>query len=189
MNVNNIFKNNEIWAQELEKNQPDLFRKFAQGQNPKILWIGCSDSRVPAETICGLEPGELFVHRNVANQIQPTDPSCLAVLHFAIDVLQIHHIVVCGHTHCGGVEAAKKGGGKGPVYEWIQPISNMVQDCPDKPLDHLCELNVRQQVQNLSQISVVLKAWKRNHPLSLHGWIYEISKGRLKDLGITMDQG
>jgi len=189
-----LFDNNKKWANEIKQEDPAFFEKLSGLQNPKYLWIGCSDSRVPANEIVGLLPGELFVHRNVANVVVHTDFNCLSVLQYAIDVLQVEHIIVCGHYGCGGVKAAMDNTPLGLVDNWIRNIRDVyryhrqtLDDINDtkQRQDKLCELNVLEQVANVCHTNVVQDAWKRGQNLNVHGWIFGISDGILKDLGVS----
>jgi len=174
---------------------PDFFRRLATLQSPKYLWIGCSDSRVPANQITGLQPGEVFVHRNVANAVVHTDLNCLSVIQFAVDVLAVNHIIVCGHYGCGGVKAALIGEHLGLIDNWLRHV----QDVRDKHAhllpptmalatrwERLCELNVIEQVRHVTQTSIVRDAWIRGRELMIHGWIYRLSDGKLRDLGVSV---
>ncbi len=176
--------------------QPDFFTELAAQQNPQYLWIGCADSRVPANEIVGLLPGELFVHRNVANQVIHADLNCLSVLQFAVDVLKVRHVIVCGHYGCGGVKAAMEDEPHGLVDNWLgtirdiyllnRPELDAIPNVDDR-VSRLCELNVRSQVINVGNTTVLREAWARGQSVAIHGWIYSLSDGLLKDLdvGIT----
>ncbi|MFL6797486.1 MAG: carbonic anhydrase [Xanthobacteraceae bacterium] len=175
---------------------PDFFRRLERQQAPRYLWIGCSDSRVPANTIVGLDPGELFVHRNVANLASPQDANYLSVLQFAVDVLKVQHVMVVGHYGCGGVSAAVDGERRGLVDHWLHPIRELARTHNQelaligderRRLNRLCELNVTQQVKNVAADVLVLEAWARKQDLSVHGWIYSIGDGRIKDLNVTVN--
>lgn len=193
-----LFENNRKWAESRLKENPDFFNKLANQQTPRYLWIGCADSRVPANQICGLEPGEVFVHRNVANLVVHTDMNCFSVVQFAVEVLKVKDIVVCGHYGCGGVAAALANQSYGMIDNWIRNIRDVynlhsnefeaVQNDPQKKVDLLCEFNVREQVLNLCKSNIIQKAWKRGEDLKVHGWIYSIQNGLLKDLGVTRHQ-
>ena len=190
-----LFDNNRRWAQSIAARQPDLFPRLAAQQAPEYLWIGCSDSRVPANEIVGLLPGELFVHRNVANLVVHTDLNCLSVLQFAVDVLRVKHVIVCGHYGCGGVRAALGHERLGLIDNWLRHVQD-VRDCHaeaiaavpdyDARVNRLCELNVIEQVRNVCQTSIVEEAWERKQPLAIHGWIYGLHDGRLRDLDVTV---
>ena len=191
-----LFENNRAWAERITAEDPAFFDKLSRLQAPEYLWIGCSDSRVPANQITGLAPGEVFVHRNVANVVAHTDLNCLSVMQFAVDVLRVKHIIVCGHYGCGGVRAALFGTRLGLIDNWLRHI----QDVRDRhaallsPLageaaaDRLCELNVIEQVANVAQTTIVRDAWERGQPLAVHGWIYGLDDGRLRDLGMTVER-
>jgi carbonic anhydrase len=194
VDLQDLFENNRAWVDKLTKVDPDFFSRLAEQQTPKYLWIGCSDSRVPANEIVGLLPGELFVHRNVANVVVHTDLNCLSVLQFAVDVLKVEHVIVTGHYGCGGVKAALEGGRMGLVDNWLRHIqdvhakhSERIENTPaESRLDRLCELNVIEQALNVAQTTTVQDAWMRGQPLQVHGWIYAISNGLIRDLGCTM---
>lgn len=186
-----LFENNERWAQgQIEKN-PSFFKEKASQQDPLYLWIGCSDSRVPANEIVGLEAGELFVHRNVANLFPHTDFNCLSVLEFSVDILKIKHVIVCGHYGCGGVKAAMEDHYLGLVDNWLRHIRDVYAsnneeleriDDLKKRHHRLVELNVVRQVLNICHTTIVQRAWERGQPLHIHGWVYDIETGKLKDL-------
>lgn len=186
-----LFAANARWSDDMRAVDPNFFAGLAALQSPSYLWIGCSDSRVPANQITGLKPGEVFVHRNVANLMVHTDLNCLSVMHYAIDVLKVQHIIVCGHYGCGGVRAALEGPPLGLIDNWLRHI----QDARDRHLGFLnalpddatrwramCEINVIEQVRNVARTTLVADAWKRGQPLVLHGWIYGLEDGRLHDL-------
>lgn len=190
-----IFAANRAWADRMREIDPGFFDQLVNQQAPEYLWIGCSDSRVPANQITGLQPGEVFVHRNVANIAPEGDLNCQAVVQYAVEVLGIRHIVVCGHYGCGGVLAALTGQATGHARRWIDGIvklrdrhAGMLATLADDDARHarLCELNVVEQVRNLSRSQVVRDAWSRGQPLLIHGWIYAIADGLLKDLGVTL---
>ena len=189
-----LFENNRAWAQSMLRNDPQFFAKLAQQQTPEYLWIGCSDSRVPANQIIGLLPGDVFVHRNVANVVVHTDLNCLSVLQFAVDVLRVKHVIVCGHYGCGGVGAALRGERHGLVDNWLGHVHDVavkheaqLASIPegDRRAARLCELNVIEQVANLAQTTVVRDAWSRGQSVELHGWVYGIQDGMLRDLGMN----
>ena len=194
MTLKHLFENNKAWAERMLAQEPAFFDKLAHLQNPEYLWIGCSDSRVPANQITGLQPGEVFVHRNVANVVVHTDLNCLSVMQFAVDVLKVKHIIVCGHYGCGGVRAALTGERLGLIDNWLRHI----QDVRDKhaallaPLggesaaDRLCELNVIEQVVNVARTTILRDAWERRQAVTVHGWIYGLSNGQLRNLGISI---
>jgi carbonic anhydrase len=181
----------------MRRQDPEFFAKLALQQTPEYLWIGCSDSRVPANQIIGLLPGDVFVHRNVANVVVHTDLNCLSVLQFAVDVLKVKHVIVCGHYGCGGVAAALRRERHGLVDNWLGHVHDVAVKHQAHLAGHgddaqrharLCELNVIEQVVNVSETTVVRDAWARGQPLSLHGWIYGIQDGLLRDLKMTIDQ-
>ncbi len=189
-----LFAKNREWAQRMVSQDPLYFHRLSQLQAPKFLWIGCSDSRVPANQITGLEPGEMFVHRNVANQVYLADLNALSVIQYALDHLKVGHIIVCGHENCGGVKAAMQEQPHGLVDNWIRPIrelylrhkTELLRLDENARLQRLCELNVRQQVVNLCATTVVQDAWKRGQALSVHGWFYALSDGLLRDTGLCV---
>jgi carbonic anhydrase len=193
--LKDLLVNNRRWVTLLTSADPQFFERLSHQQAPKYLWIGCADSRVPANEIVGLMPGELFVHRNVSNVVAPGDLNCLSVLQFAVDVLHVEHIIVCGHFGCGGVEAALENRKLGLSDQWLQHVQD-VRDKHREELaniaekksrwDRLCELNVIEQVRNLTHTSIVRDAWSRNQPLSIHGWIYAVENGLLRDLDISI---
>jgi carbonic anhydrase len=190
-----LFENNKAWARRITRQDPDFFLKLSRQQTPSYLWIGCSDSRVPANEIVGLLPGELFVHRNVANLVVHTDLNCLSVMQFAVDILKIKHIIVCGHYGCSGVRAALRGERIGLSDNWLRHLQD-VREKHEKKLaaagqeshaaDRLCELNVIEQVVNVCQTTIVREAWERSQDLAVHGWIYGIQDGLLRDLNMTV---
>jgi carbonic anhydrase len=191
-----LFENNRAWAERLKTTEPDFFEKLAAQQNPEYLWIGCSDSRVPANQIVGLLPGEVFVHRNVANMVVHTDFNCLTVLQYAVDVLKVKHVIVVGHYGCGGVRAAYENADNGLIDNWLRNIKDVQhwhQDLidavegDDHRVDLLCELNVMAQVANVCHTTIVQNAWQRGQALSVHGWVYSLKDGLLKDLDCTVD--
>ena len=190
-----LFAKNREWARRIVVQEPEFFARLSRQQTPEYLWIGCSDSRVPANQIVGMLPGELFVHRNVANVVVHTDLNCLSVVQFAVDVLKVRHIIVCGHYGCGGVQAAVRGASIGLADNWLRHV----QDVRDKHaatleaiqgeearIDRLCELNVEEQVVNVARTTIVRDAWARGQALTVHGWIYGLSDGLLRDLGASV---
>jgi carbonic anhydrase len=193
-NFKQLFINNKNWADRIEKEQPGFFRQLSEQQAPEYLWIGCSDSRVPANEIVGLLPGELFVHRNIANLVVHSDMNCLSVLQYAIDILKVKHILVVGHYGCGGVKAAMTKQRVGFVDNWLRNVKDvyalhreeleLVAD-EDERLNRLIELNVMEQVRNLCHTSFVQEAWERGQPLMIHGWVYSLRNGRVKDLRVS----
>lgn len=188
--ANLLLENNRHWAQECLASDPEFFSRLADQQTPQYLWIGCSDSRVPANQITGLAPGEVFVHRNVANLVIQTDMNLLSVLQFAVDVLKVRHIIVCGHYGCGGVKAAYHGERHGLVDNWLRHIQNLARRREDDlaglesamAIDRLCELNVTANAENLARTTIVEEAWDRGQPLWIHSWIYRLTNGLLAPL-------
>lgn len=188
-----LLDNNRSWAEKRLADNPDFFEHLSELRNPKYMWIGCSDSRVPANEIIGLEPGQVFVHRNVGNQVHHTDLNVLAAVQYAVEVLGVEHIIVTGHYDCGGVRAAMESQHHGMVDNWIRGIRDtyMIHEqemnaCDDhKRLDRLCELNVVRQVDNLCHTRIIQNAWARKSPLTVHGWIYRLKDGLLHDLKVT----
>jgi carbonic anhydrase len=189
-----LFDNNRRWAEELRARNPLFFRELSQQQAPDYLWIGCSDSRVPATQLVGLQPGEMFVHRNVANVVVHTDLNCLSVLQFAVEVLRVRHIIVCGHYGCGGVQAALRGTRLGLIDNWLRHVQDVTQrhtrlleriEGEAARSERLCELNVIEQVFNVGQTTIVESAWERGQQLTLHGWVYSLENGLLRDLCMT----
>ncbi len=192
--LKHLFENNRNWADKITEIDPTFFERLSHQQSPEYLWIGCSDSRVPANEIIGLLPGELFVHRNVANLVIHTDMNCLSVMQYAVEILQVKHIIVCGHYGCGGIQAAIDTKPHGLIDNWLghlrdiyRKYENELIDISSKPelLNRLCELNVIEQVKNVSQSTIVQDAWNRGQTLWVHGWIYGVTDGLLKDLGVT----
>ena len=191
--LKHLFENNRRWRDDMVAADPEFFSRLAGQQSPAYLWIGCSDSRVPANQIVGLAPGEIFVHRNVANLVQLSDMNCLSVLQFAVDVLKVRHIMVTGHYGCGGVHAALENQRHGLVDNWLRPIQHLchehaedVEKLPESErLDRMCELNVVEQVENLKRTTIVQDAWARGQKLDIHGWIYSVRDGVLRDLDVT----
>ena len=190
-----LFENNRKWANQITQSDPKFFQKLSRQQSPEFLWIGCSDSRVPANEIVGLLPGELFVHRNVANLVIHTDMNCLSVVQYAVEVLKIKHIIVCGHYGCGGIKAAIDNRSHGLIDNWLRHIRDIYRKHLDelmcitdknKQVDRLCELNIVEQVANIGNMTTVQDSWKKGQPLSIHGWIYGISNGILLDLGVCI---
>jgi carbonic anhydrase len=191
-----LIDNNRKWAEQLIKKQPDFFRKLSLQQSPDYLWIGCADSRVPANEIVGLLPGELFVHRNVANIVSHTDMNCLSVLQYAIDILKVKDVIVCGHYGCGGVKAAIEDTSHGLIDNWLRSIRNIYHrnsaefvsfSSESDTLNKLCELNVREQVLNVANTTIIQDAWAREQKVAIHGWIYDIADGLLTDLGVCIE--
>lgn len=190
--IERLISNNAAWSKTMIDEDPGFFERLSQSQKPRFLWIGCSDSRVPAERLTGLEPGELFVHRNVANLVIHTDLNCLSVVQYAIDVLEVEHVIICGHYGCGGVQAAVENPELGLINNWLLHIrdiwykhsSLLGELSSEKRLDKLCELNVVEQVYNLGHSTVMQSAWKRGQKVTLHGWVYGIQDGRLRNLQV-----
>jgi carbonic anhydrase len=192
--LHELFRNNRAWAERIRRSDPGFFRKLSVQQSPRYLWIGCSDSRVPANEIVGLLPGELFVHRNVGNVVVHTDLNCLSVMQFAVDVLKVRHIIVCGHYGCSGVRAAAMKERHGLVDNWLRHLQDVQQQCREEidsvadeaaRLDLLCELNVKEQVRNVCRTSIVEDAWAKGQALAVHGWVYGLHDGLLRDLNVT----
>src|SRR5580704_2431972 len=186
-----LLAENVRWSDERTAADPGYFLRLSALQTPEFLWIGCSDSRVPANVITGLEPGEVFVHRNVANLVYPADLNCMSVLQFAVEALRVRHIIVCGHYGCSGIRAALDGSPQGLVEHWLAPIRDLYRQHDDElcclpneeaRADRVCELNVRAQVSSLYHSPVVRGAWERGQVLSIHGWIYRLTEGRLRNL-------
>jgi carbonic anhydrase len=185
-----LFENNRAWAREMTAQDPEFFSRLSRQQAPQYLWIGCSDSRVPANQIVGLPPGEMFVHRNVANVVVHTDLNCLSTVQFAVDVLRVSHIIVCGHYGCGGVRAALRDDKLGLIDNWLRHVQDVVhQHAPELAavdsearLDRLCELNVLDQARHVCETTVVQEAWSRGQTIDVHAWIYGLHNGRLRDL-------
>ena len=193
--LKHLFDNNRRWAERIKERDPEFFTRLVNQQSPKYLWIGCSDSRVPATEIVDLLPGEIFVHRNIANLVIHSDINCLSVIQFAVEVLNVKDIIVCGHYGCGGVKAAMDNGEHGLLDNWLRHIRDTyvhhkveLDAQSDERLRYnlLCELNIMEQVWNVTQTTFVLDAWKNGQELNVHGWIYDISDGLLKDLDVTV---
>jgi len=192
--IEGLLDNNRVWAARVSQDDPDFFARLSRQQNPAYLWIGCSDSRVPANQIISLPPGEVFVHRNVANLVHPNDLNALSVLQYAVEVLGIRHIMVVGHYGCGGVRAAVTGGDNGMVDIWLHSVRELysrhrdsLSALPlDEQVDRMCELNARDQVMNLCRTKIIQHAWQRGQELAVHGWVYGLADGRVKDLGCTV---
>jgi carbonic anhydrase len=193
--LDHLLLNNRAWAAAMTRSDPAFFSRLATQQAPQYLWIGCADSRVPANQIVGLVPGEMFVHRNVANVVVHSDLNCLSAIQFAVDVLRIGHIIVCGHYGCGGVLAALRNEKLGLIDNWLRHVQDVlakhqqtVVTLESEAARHhrLCELNVVEQVENVSQTTVVRDAWARGQPLTIHGWIYDVADGVLQDLGVSL---
>lgn len=191
--LEHLFENNRKWSESIREVKPEFFLELARQQSPKYLWIGCSDSRVPANQIVGLAPGELFVHRNVANLVVHTDLNCLAVMQFAVDILKVRHIIVCGHYSCSGVTAVLRRERLGLSDNWLRHVQDVRQRHEEalanlsevQAIDRLCELNVIEQVANVCLTTIVQDAWARGQELAVHGWIYGLHGGLLQDLDVT----
>lgn len=185
-----LIEKNRIWAEQISQQEPDFFDKLSKQQSPEYLWIGCSDSRVPANQITGLMPGEVFVHRNIANMVVHTDLNLLSVLQFAVDVLKVKHVIVCGHYDCGGIKAALDNQPHGLIDNWLRHIQDVehFHSAELSPLDNaaktdrLCELNIIAQAENLRRTSVIQEAWNRGQEIEIHAWIYSLKDGRLHTL-------
>jgi len=193
--LKHLFDSNRAWSERIRKIDPDFFTKLSGQQRPRYLWIGCADSRVPANEIVGLLPGELFVHRNVANVVVHSDLNCLSVMQFAIQVLQVEHVIVCGHYGCSGVSAAVQDQRVGLADNWLRHVQDVhwkheqkvdsVTGLPDR-IDRMCELNVIEQVANVCQTTILRDAWDRGQEISVHGWVYGLEDGLVHDLGTTV---
>ncbi len=193
--LKNLFERNRKWAEKVKKSDPDFFLKLSKQQSPEYLWIGCSDSRVPANEIVDMLPGTIFVHRNIANLVIHTDLNCLSVIQYAVEVLKVKHIIVCGHYGCGGIQAAMENKEHGLIDNWLQNIRDVyryhqdridaLQDEKEK-INLLCELNVIAQAANICHTTIVQSAWKSGQELAVHGWIYNIEDGILKDLNVCI---
>jgi carbonic anhydrase len=191
-----LFDKNRNWAARITARDPQFFKKLSRLQAPDYLWIGCADSRVPANEIVGLLPGEMFVHRNVANMVVHTDLNCLSVMQFAVDVLRVHHIIVVGHYGCGGVRAALQKKRLGLIDNWLRHIQDVhakhakslesLKELSER-IDRLCEINVIEQVGNVCKTSIVLDAWERGQNLTVHGWVYGLHDGLIRDLGVSVE--
>jgi carbonic anhydrase len=193
--LSHLFENNRAWSARLRRADPEFFTRLSRQQRPRYLWIGCADSRVPANEIVGLLPGELFVHRNIANVVVHSDLNCLSVMQFAVDVLKVEHIIVCGHYGCSGVSAALRNERVGLADNWLRHLQDVhskhdarVGSLADtqRRIDRLCELNVIEQVANVCQTTIVGDAWDRGQELAVHGWVYGLQDGLVRDLGTTV---
>jgi carbonic anhydrase len=193
--LKHLLENNRKWSARIVQDDPEFFQRLSRQQAPEYLWIGCADSRVPANQITGLLPGEVFVHRNVANLVVHADLNCLSVIQYAVEVLKVRHIIVCGHYGCGGVKAAMQNVELGLIDNWLRNIKDIyVKHQPelealpdgDARVDRLCELNVIEQVFNVCHTTIVQKAWKRGQPLAVHGWVYGLEDGLIKDLDVVV---
>lgn len=194
--LKNLLDSNKQWAENIKSTDPQFFEKLSELQDPEYLWIGCSDSRITPATSLGMLPGEMFVHRNVANLVIHTDINCLSVIQFAVEVLNVKHIIVCGHYGCGGVQAALDGARFGLIDNWLRHIQDIMQTYEalldktatyEERLDRLCKVNVIEQVLNVGQTTIVRDAWERGQELTVHGWIYSIADGIYRDLAATVD--
>ena len=194
--IQRLLANNRTWSADIRRRDPEFFPTLARQQRPSFLWIGCADSRVPANKIVGLLPGEMFVHRNIANVVAHSDLNCLSVLQYAIDVLQVRHVIVCGHYGCSGVRAVVEGRRVGLADNWLRHVEGVwerhdaaVSAAPtlDAKVDRLCECNVVAQAANVARTTVARDAWARGQPLAVHGWIYGLGDGLVRDLGVTVD--
>jgi carbonic anhydrase len=191
-----LIENNKKWVEEKLGQDPEFFKKLADGQQPPVLWIGCADSRVPANEIIGAQPGEVFVHRNIANMVVPTDLNMLSVLDYAVNVLKVRHVIVCGHYGCGGVKAAMTNNSYGIIDNWIRHIKDVyrfhkselekVED-EDERFNRFVELNVQEQVRDLAKTAIVQNAWNKGQELHLHGWVYGVGSGIIKDLEVNFN--
>jgi len=191
-----LLEQNKVWAEGIKASDPTFFQTLAKQQSPRFLWIGCSDSRVPATQLVGLAPGDMFVHRNVANVVVHTDFNCLSVMQYAVDVLKVEHIIICGHNNCGGVKAAMENSQLGLIDNWLRHVQDVFHeheevlgsiDDKQKRLDRLCELNVIEQVKNVGRTTILQSAWQRGQQVVVHGWIYSLEDGLLRDMGVTID--
>lgn len=188
--LDHLFKKNKAWAKSITEKDPNFFQNLSKQQNPEYLWIGCADSRVPANQIVDLEPGEVFVHRNIANVVVHTDLNCLSVIQYAVDILKVKHIIVCGHYGCGGVKAAMDNHEHGLIDNWLRHITDVARLHEDKLVGlteiekyhRLCELNIKEQVRNVCDTTIIKNAWRRGANLTVHGWIYNIENGILNGL-------
>lgn len=189
-----LIENNRKWVKSKLSEDPDFFKKLAEGQQPPVLWIGCADSRVPANEIIGAQAGEVFVHRNIANMVVPTDMNMLSVLDYAVNVLKVRHVIVCGHYGCGGVKAAMTNNSIGIIDSWIRHIKDVyrfhqdeleLMENEDERFNRFVELNVREQVHDLAKTSIVQNAWNNGQQLHLHGWVYGVGSGIIKDLEVN----
>lgn len=195
MSLEDLIANNRRWAEREARADPEFFRRLAAQQAPKYLWIGCADSRVPANQIIGLQPGEVFVHRNVANLVVHTDLNCLSVLQYAVEVLRVAHVIVCGHYGCGGIAAALRADPLGLIENWLRHIQDVAElrhamlareSDPVWRADRLCELNVLEQAHNVCRTTIVQDAWKRGQPLEIHAWIYRLSDGLVQPMRFSV---
>jgi carbonic anhydrase len=195
--LDELFRSNKAWADQIHRQDPEFFSKLSRQQSPAYLWIGCADSRVPANQIVGLMPGDVFVHRNLANMVVHTDLNCLSVMQFAVDILKVKHILVVGHYGCSGVQAALRRSRVGLADNWLRHVQDVhekhehtLATCSSEAVacDRLCELNVIEQLTHVARTTIVQDAWRRGQPLALHGWIYRLHDGVLRDLGLEVDE-
>ncbi|MCL6270326.1 carbonic anhydrase [Sansalvadorimonas sp. 2012CJ34-2] len=194
--INRLVKQNRKWAENKEEEHPGFFTDTARKQSPEYLWIGCCDSRMPAEMVTGMEPGDMLVYRNVANLVTTRDTSCMAAIQFAVDALHVKHIIVTGHTNCGGIQAGYSNNASGELEEWLKPVRDLcdchkdqIENIPDDQgrVNRLVELNIEQQVLNLADLPVIQNAWKRGQQLTIHGCLYDLATGELNPLGIMVN--
>jgi len=192
--IQHLFDNNKKWAEKITKEDPGFFQSLSEQQSPKYLWIGCSDSRVPANSLLGMEPGEVFVHRNIANQVIHTDFNCLSVIQYAVDILQVKHIIICGHYGCGGIEASLDDESYGLTDNWLRHLEDVYRFHKEEMdkltskkdrINLLCELNVIEQVANICNTTTLINAWKREQDITIHGLVYNLHDGILKDLNVS----
>jgi len=192
--IQHLFDNNKKWAEKITKEDPGFFQSLSEQQSPKYLWIGCSDSRVPANSLLGMEPGEVFVHRNIANQVIHTDFNCLSVIQYAVDILQVKHIIICGHYGCGGIEASLDDESYGLTDNWLRHLEDVYRfhkaemdklTAKKDRINLLCELNVIEQVANVCNTTTLINAWKREQDITIHGLVYNLHDGILKDLNVS----
>lgn len=193
--INHLFKNNKLWADKVTEQNPSFFKDLSDQQTPEYLWIGCSDSRVPANELLGMMPGEVFVHRNIANQVIHTDLNCLSVIQYAVEILKVKHIFVCGHYGCGGVEASLDNESRGLIDNWLRHIKDVYRFHKSKfenitnkkeRVNLLCELNVIEQVANVTHSTILRNAWASGQELTVHGFVYNLKDGILKDLNVSV---
>lgn len=190
-----LLEQNRAWSERMQATSPALFDDLAQGQSPDVLWIGCADSRVPASQVVDCDPGELFVHRNVANLVNEWDSNGMSVLQYAVNALEVSHVIVCGHHNCGGVRAVLTDSAEGALRDWLRPLQHLLHQHADEleglddqeRWDRGCELNVKAQVQNIAQADVVRRGWEEDQDLTIHGWIYQLEDGRIRDLGVSVN--
>ncbi|NMP17572.1 MULTISPECIES: carbonate dehydratase [unclassified Thalassotalea] len=194
-NLDNLFENNKAWSEKIKQEQPDFFEKLSKQQSPEYLWIGCADSRVSADQLMGLMPGEVFVHRNIANQVIHTDLNCLSVIQYAVEVLKVKHVIVCGHYGCGGVAASLDQNQYGLIDNWLRHISDVYRFNKEQMehlegeerVNRLCELNVVEQVANVANTTTLINAWESGQKVTIHGFIYNLKDGVLQDLDVSVN--